>query len=160
MTKEEFLKELTKNLKWLNKKEREEELVYYENRDNYNLDPITIANEIYQKKGMKISLEKKIKFLDAVNIIINNLQSKDKQKLKKVLLFFLYMLFFIIIIKIPFIYLRDMITNIFMDTFKNNSTYAIWALSLELLYAITAILIFIRMIKNKAIELEKEEDSK
>ena len=45
----------------------------------------------------------------------------------------------------------------FKDTFKNNSTYAIWAISLELLYALTAILVFIRMIKNKAIELEKED---
>lgn len=157
MTKEEFLKALRKNLKWLSKQEREEELVYYENRDNYDLDPIIIANEIYQKRGLKISLVKKIKFLDAVNILINYLQSKNKEKLKKVLLFFLYMFFLIIIIKIPFIYIRDMISNIFIDTFKNNSTYTLWALSLELLYAITAILIFIRMIKNKAIELEKED---
>ena len=157
MTKEEFLKALRKNLKWLSKQEREEELVYYENRDNYDLDPIIIANEIYQKRGLKISLVKKIKFLDAVNILINALQSKNKEKLKKVLLFFLYMFFLIIIIKIPFIYIRDMISNIFIDTFKNNSIYALWALSLELLYALTAILIFIRMIKNKAIELEKED---
>lgn len=157
MTKEEFLKALRKNLKWLSKQEREEELVYYENRDNYDLDPIIIANEIYQKRGLKISLVKKIKFLDAVNILINYLQSKNKEKLKKVLLFFLYMFFLIIIIKIPFIYIRDMISNIFIDTFKNNNTYTLWALSLELLYAITAILIFIRMIKNKAIELEKED---
>ena len=91
MTKEEFLKALRKNLKWLSKKELEEELVYYENRDNYDLDPIIIANEIYQRKGLKISLVKKIKFLDAVNILINSLQSKNKEKLKKVLLFFLYM---------------------------------------------------------------------
>lgn len=157
MTKEEFLKALRKNLKWLSKQEREEELVYYENRDNYDLDPIIIANEIYQKRGLEISLVKKIKFLDAVNNLINSLQSKNKEKLKKVLLFFLYMFFLIIIIKIPFIYIRDMISNIFIDTFKNNNTYTLWALSLELLYAITAILIFIRMIKNKAIELEKED---
>ena len=51
MTKEEFLTELKKNLKYLNKKEREEELVYYENLDNYNLDPIAIAYEIYQRKS-------------------------------------------------------------------------------------------------------------
>ena len=157
MTKEEFLTELKKNLKYLNKKEREEELVYYENLDNYNLDPIAIANEIYQRKSLKISLIKKIKFLDAVNILIKSLQSKNKEKLKKVLIFFLYMFLLIIIIKIPFIYIRDMISNIFIDTFKNNSTYAIWAISLELLYALTAILVFIRMIKNKAIELEKED---
>ena len=34
MTKEEFFKELKKNLRYLRKKEREEELVYYENIDN------------------------------------------------------------------------------------------------------------------------------
>lgn len=157
MTKEEFFKELTRNLRYLSKKDREEELVYYENVDNYNLDPIAIANEIYQKRGLKINLVKEIKFLDAVNILIKSLQSKNKNKLKKTLLFFLYMFIIIILIKIPFIYIRDMITNIFIDTFKNNSTYTIWALSLELLYAITAILIFIRMIKKKAIELEKED---
>ncbi len=157
MTKEKLLEELKKNLKYLNKKEREEELVYYENLDNYNLDPIEIANEIYQRRGIKIVLVKKIKFLDAVNILIKSLQSKNKEKLKKVLIFFLYMFFLIIIIKIPFIYIRDMISNIFIDTFKNNSTYTIWAISLELLYALTAILIFIRMIKKKAIELEKED---
>lgn len=158
MTKEEFISELTKNLKWLSKKEREEELVYYENLDNYNLDAISIANEIYKKRGLKITLTPKIKFLDAVNILISNLQSKDKKKLKKILLFFLYMIILVIVIKIPFIYLRDMITNIFIDTFKNDNAYTIWALSLELLYAITAILIFIKMIKNKALELEKKDN--
>lgn len=157
MTREEFQKELNKNLKYLSKKEREEELVYYENIDSYDLDPIAIANEIYKKKGLKISLIKNIKFLDAINILIKNLQSKDKKKLKKVLLFFLYMIIIIIAIKIPFIYIRDIVTNIFIDTFKNNIAYTIWALSLELLYAITAILIFIRIIKKKAVELEKED---
>lgn len=157
MTKEEFLKELKKNLRYLSKKEREEEIIYYENIDSYDLDTIEIANEIYKKRNIKITLTKKIKFLTAVNIIINNLQSKDKEKLKKILLFFLYMFILVIVIKIPFIYIRDMISNIFIDTFKKDSAYTILALSLELLYAIVAILIFIRMIKNKALELEKED---
>ncbi len=154
MKKEEFIKELKKNLKWLNKKEREEELIYYDNLDNYNLDPVKIANEIYKKRNLKIKILPKIKFLDATNILITNLQSKDKNKIKNILLFFLYMLILVIIIKVPFIYLRDMITNIFIDTFKNDLNYTIWALSLEFIYALTAIIIFIKMIKNKALELK------
>lgn len=157
MTKEDFLKELKKYLKYLNKKEREEELVYYENMDNYNLDVIAIANEIYKKRGIKITINKKISFINATNILVNHLQSKDKQKLKKILLFFIYIFLLIIIVKIPYIYIRDMITNLFIDTFKIESNYTLWALTLEFAYAITAISIVIRMIKKKALELEKED---
>lgn len=159
MTKEQFLKELEHNLKYLTKKVRIEELKNYQNVTNYNdLNPIIIANEIYQKRGMKITIYDKIKFLDAVNILISNLQSKDKDKLKNVLLFFLYMFILVILIKIPFIYVRDIISNIFNDIFKNDNIYTIWALSFELIYAITAIIIFIKMIKNKALKLEKDTD--
>lgn len=159
MTKEQFLKELEHNLKYLTKKVRIEELNNYQNITNYNdLNPIIIANEIYQKRGMKITIHDKIKFLDAVNILISNLQSKDKDKLKNVLLFFLYMFILVILIKIPFIYVRDIISNIFNDIFKNDNIYTIWALSFELIYAITAIIIFIKMIKNKALKLEKDTD--
>lgn len=159
MTKEQFLKELEHNLKYLTKKVRIEELNNYQNITNYNdLNPIIIANEIYQKRGMKITIYDKIKFLDAVNILISNLQSKDKDKLKNVLLFFLYMFILVILIKIPFIYVRDIISNIFNDIFKNDNIYTIWALSFELIYAITAIIIFIKMIKNKALKLEKDTD--
>lgn len=159
MTKEQFLKELEHNLKYLTKKVRIEELKNYQNVTNYNdLNPIIIANEIYQKRGMKITIYDKIKFLDAVNILISNLQSKDKDKLKNVLLFFLYMFILVILIKVPFIYVRDIISNIFNDIFKNDNIYTIWALSFELIYAITAIIIFIKMIKNKALKLEKDTD--
>lgn len=157
MTKEEFIKELTKNLKYLNKKERNEELVYYENMENYNINPIKIANDIYKRRGINITITKNIKFLDALNIIISNLESKDKKKLKNILLFFLWMLILIIIIKIPFIYIRDIIANIFIDTFKSDKVYALWVIILELIYALTAIIIFIKKIKVKALELEKEE---
>lgn len=158
MTKEEFLKELEYNLKSLTKKARQEELNQYKDLASYdNLDPVNIANEIYQKRGIKINLSNKIKFLDATNILINNLQSKDKAKLKNILLFFLYMFFIVIIIKVPFIYVRDIITNIFNNTFQNDNIYTLWALSFELLYAITSIIIVINMIKNKALDLEKKD---
>ena len=60
----------------------------------------------------------------------------------------------IILIKIPFIYIRDTISSIFSVLVSNDILYTIWSLTFELLYAITAILIFIRLIKNKAKDYE------
>ena len=50
MNKEQFLKELKKNLNRLPRKAKKEELKEYENLPNYDLDPITEANKIYNKK--------------------------------------------------------------------------------------------------------------
>ena len=64
------------------------------------------------------------------------------------------MFILIILIKIPFIYIRDTISTIFSVLVTNDLLYTIWNLSFELLYALTAILIFIKMIKNKARDYE------
>ena len=89
-----------------------------------------------------------------MSIIIEEIKSKDKKILIDLLLFFLYMFVLIILIKIPFIYVRDIISSIFSVIGSNNIIYTIWNLLFELLYAITAILIFIKMIKNKALGYE------
>ncbi len=157
MNKEQFLKELKKNLNRLPRKEKKEELKEYENLPNYDLDPITEANKIYNKKGISYVVPKKISLLNAATILTNKLQSKDKNSIKSILLFFLYLLFLLIIIKIPFIYVRDMISNLFSNYFQNDNIYSIWYLIFELLYALVTILIFIRLIKNKALSLEKDE---
>ena len=60
------------------------------------------------------------------------------------------MFILIILIKIPFIYIRDIISSIFTVIINNDTIYVIWNLSFELLYAITAIIIIIHMLKNKA----------
>ena len=91
MNKEEFLKELKKNLRYLPKAERENTLTIYESKDNYqNLDPIEIANNIYQEKKLNYIIRPKIKFLDALNIIVNRLKTKDKDSIINIVLFFLY----------------------------------------------------------------------
>ena len=154
MDKEKFLKELKYQLRYLNKEAQEEELKNYENLQDYNLKAEDIANEIYKKRGLNLKVRKKTSFLDSVSIIIEEIKSKDKKILIDLLLFFLYMFVLIILIKIPFIYVRDIISSIFSVIGSNNIIYTIWNLLFELLYAITAILIFIKMIKNKAIGYE------
>ncbi len=154
MDKEKFLKELKYQLRYLNNKAKEEELKNYENLQDYNLKPEEEANKIYQKRGLNIKVTKKTSFLDAVSTIIEIIKTKNKKSVLDIVLFFIYMFILIILIKIPFIYVRDIISTIFGVLITNNILGTIWNLTFELLYALTAILIFIKMIKNKAKDYE------
>ena len=141
-------------MRYLNKNIQEEELKSYENLENYNLKPEEIANSIYQKRGLNIKVTKKTSLFDSISTIIDALKSKNKKILLDLLFFFLYMFILIILIKIPFIYVRDIISTFFNVLVSNDTLYVIWNLTFELLYAITAILIFIKFIKNKAKDYE------
>ena len=156
MDKEKFLKELKYQLRYLSKQAQEEELKNYENTD-YNQKVKDIANAIYQKRGLNIKVTKKTSFFDSVSQIIEAIKSKNKKVLLDLLFFFLYVFILIILIKIPFIYVRDTISTIFNVLVSNDILYTIWNLSFEILYAVTAILIFIRFIKNKAKDYENTE---
>ena len=139
---------------YLNNTTKEEELKNYENLQDYNLKPEEEANKIYQKRGLNIKVTKKTSFLDAVSTIIEIIKTKNKKSVLDIVLFFIYMFILIILIKIPFIYVRDIISTIFGVLITNNILGTIWNLAFELLYALTAILIFIKMIKNKAKDYE------
>ena len=154
MNKEKFLKELNYQLRYLNKETKEEELQNYENLQDYNLKPEEIANSIYKKRGLNIKVTKKTSFLDSVSVIINAARKKEKKRILDIILFFIYVFILIILIKIPFIYIRDTISSIFSVLINNDLLYTIWNLAFELLYALTAILIFIKFIKNKAKDYE------
>ena len=152
MDKDNFLKELKYQLRYLTKEALEEEL---KNNQDYNSPPEDIANNIYQKRGLNIKVARKSSFLDSVATIIEAF--KDKKNISNLLGFFLYVFLLIILIKIPFSLIRDMISTIFNVFFSNEIISTIWDLTFELLYAITAILIFIKFIKNKAQEYEKAD---
>ncbi len=154
MDKEKFLKELKYQLRYLNKETIEEEIKNYENLSDYNIKPEEEANKIYQKRGLNVKVTKKTSLFDAVSIIIDAIKCKDKKIITDLILFFVYIFILIILIKIPFIYIRDTISSIFSVLVSNDILYTIWSLTFELLYAITAILIFIRLIKNKAKDYE------
>ena len=154
MNKEQFLKELKYQLRYLNKETIDEELKNYENLPDYNLKPEDEANKIYQKRGLNVKVTKKTSLFDAISKIIDAIKSKNKKIITDLVLFFVYIFILIILIKIPFIYIRDTISSIFSVLVNNDILYTIWSLAFELLYAITAILIFIHLIKNKAKDYE------
>ena len=154
MDKEKFLKELTYQLRYLNEETKKEELKNYENLSDYNLKPEEEANKIYQKRGLSVKVTKKSSFLDSVATIIDVIKNKNKKQILDIILFFVYMFVLIILIKIPFIYIRDTVSTIFNVIITNDTLYTIWNLAFEILYAITAILVFIKMIKLKAKDYE------
>ena len=154
MDKEKFLKELKYQLRYLNKETIDEELKNYENLPDYNLKPEDEANKIYQKRGLNVKVTKKTSLFDAISKIIDAIKSKNKKIITDLVLFFVYIFILIILIKIPFIYIRDTISSIFSVLVNNDILYTIWSLAFELLYAIAAILIFIHLIKNKAKDYE------
>lgn len=146
MNKEEFLKQLSKNLRYLKPNIRKTEISKYENLSDYNLNPEEEANKIYKSYNLNINISK-IKFLDAFNILIN------RSTLKDILLFFLYTILLIILIKIPFIYIRDMLSTLFSNL-RESTNYMILYLTFEFLYALTSIYFLIKQIKKKALTLE------
>ena len=154
MNKEKFLKELTYQLRYLNEEAKKEELKNYENLLDYNLKPEEEANKIYQKRGLSVKVTKKSSFLDSVATIIDVIKNKNKKQILDIILFFVYMFVLIILIKIPFIYIRDTVSTIFNVIITNDTLYTIWNLAFEILYAVTAILVFIKMIKLKAKDYE------
>lgn len=147
MNNKDFLKELNKKLKKLDKKTRKKEMEAYETLDTSNLDATVEAKKIYQKLGISY-----LTFLEAVNILIEALKSNNKKQLSNLLGFFLYLILLIIFIKVPFIYIRDIIANLF-NNLITNSTYTIWSLIIELLYTLTTIYMAIILIKKKAKEI-------
>ena len=154
MNKEKFLKELTYQLRYLNEEAKKEELKNYENLSDYNLKPEEEANKIYQKRGLSVKVTKKSSFLDSVATIIDVIKNKNKKQILDIILFFVYMFVLIILIKIPFIYIRDTVSTIFNVIITNDTLYTIWNLAFEILYAVTAILVFIKIIKLKAKDYE------
>lgn len=149
MNKDEFLNKLNKNLKYLNKKDRKELLEQYKNEDTTNLNPIEEANKIYKERNLKYKIKDFDKFIPSVETIINN------SKIIDIILFLIYCIILVILLKIPFIYVRDMISNIFYVLNTNTNYHTIWGLIIEGLYAISSFIVVIYQIEYKAYKIKE-----
>jgi len=154
MNKEEFLYQIKKSLKYLKKDELEEIINNYSKIEINNLNPVEEANKIYKEKNINIIIPEKIKLFDAINIIINKIKTKNKDTIIDLVIFFFYIIFIAILIKIPFIYFRDMILNLFNLLFQKELHYFFFYFLIEITYSITSILIIIKYIKMKALKLK------
>ena len=153
MDKNQFLKKLKKNLRFLSKPMQNEQLEYYENLDNYDLDPDDEANKIYKKLNYNIKVFN-ISFKDAL------LNIKESGDWIKIGLFFLYLLLLVILIKVPFIYIRDIGVSIMENRVDINKYYGLINLIVDILYSVFTIIIFVRLIKKKGYQFKKLNEKK
>lgn len=149
MIREDFLKKLKQNLSYLKKKERDLELLKYESmQDVSHLDPVEEANKIYASRNLDIRITSNVKFLKAFKTILDRFKNKDLVGIT--IWFFIKIFLIVIIIKIPFIYVRDMVSTLFSITEDN--AYMIFNLIIELIYAITCIMYIIKAIKKESMK--------
>ncbi len=174
MNRKEFLKRLRKELSFLEKKELEKEILEYINKiDSSNAQDIevikefgsieTIVKDVCKKHGLnykQIKEQKQNSFKNFYNDLIELstiVKNSDKKKKSKILLDILLLIVVACVLKIPFIFIRDLgdkITEAFLDS--NVTVLAVWGLIIEFVYVITAITFFIKTFKKWFLHLEKE----
>lgn len=168
MNKKDFLSFLEEKLYYLVDNVRSEEIKKYESViDNYtNMgqaeevaiasfgEPEDLVKAIYLSHGLdykKLSTGNtslkgvKGSFKNFYTIITGN----DKKKVRNAILSFLYIILLIILLKIVFIFIRDMGSQIFSDMFTNRTFSKVYDISFEVLYVLVAIIVFFKMFTKK-----------
>lgn len=175
MNRKEFLKKLRKELSFLEKKELEKEMLEYINKiDSSNSSDIEvikgfgsmedIIKEVCKKHKLnykQIKEEKQGWFKNFYNDLIDLstiLKNSDGKKRSKILLDILLLIVVTCVLKIPFIFLRDLGDRLIEAILESNVTIlAIWGLIIEMIYVIVALTFFIKTFKKWFSNLEKEK---
>lgn len=77
------------------------------------------------------------------------ISGNDKRKMKNAILYFLYIILLVVLLKIVFIFIRDMGSQMFSDLFSNHTFSKIYDISFEVLYVLVAIIVFFKMFTKK-----------
>lgn len=88
-------------------------------------------------------------FTGALKNFYSLLTNKDKKKVGNALLYFLYIVILIILLKIVFIFVRDIGLQIFDDIATNSVVDRIYSITFNVLYVICAILLFTKLFIKK-----------
>ena len=172
MNKEDFLKELDKKIDVLKKDEREKIIKKYKTqitkRVNKGEDEETVvasydvdklAKEILDGYGVKsdkaaTKTESKGFFGDLVATIEGLVDSLSKKSGKEILFLLLEIIIILVIVallKIPFVFIRDLLMNIFnlLGTPFTSVIMKIISISVEIIYILFAIIVFIVIFKKR-----------
>jgi len=167
MNKEEFIKYLDAKLSFLVDEERKKEIDKYSSViDNYismgqsevdaigtfgNPDDLVMA--IYLSRGLNY------KKLFGRNIVENSMKSaiknfgkrvtgEDKKDARNSIIYLVYLVIFVILLKIAFIFVRDMGETLFLNAF-NGISYKVYGIIFEILYIVSAVILFIHLFKKR-----------
>lgn len=73
----------------------------------------------------------------------------DKKKAGNAVIYFFYLILLIVLLKVAFIFVRDTGSSIFSEIIKGDLVYKIYVIIFEVLYIISAILLFIKMFTKR-----------
>lgn len=174
MNRKEFLKKLRKELSFLTKKELENEVLYYINQidsskesDMEVIKSFGSMDDIIKEVCKRHNLsEKKIRenkqnwFINFYNELVDLstiLKNSNGKKRTKIILDILLLIVITCVLKIPFIFIRDLGDRLVEALLNSNVTIlAIWGLVIEFVYVIIALTFFIKTFKKWFTNLEKE----
>lgn len=175
MTRREFIKALRKRLSFLSKEELEKEVLHYINEIDKSKKPNEeviksfgsiedICKKVCKEHGIaykKVSNKGIVRgfqtFYDNLLSIGSILRKSDNKKRISLLLDLLLLLVVTCVLKIPFIFVRDLGDNFVNSFFQANiAVLAIWGLIIELLYVIAALAFFMNTLAKWVAGLEEE----
>ncbi len=154
--KEDKLKKLAEELKYLKEEERQKELESCNIESNLNVKEL--AKEIYDKRGIDYSKLNTGLFNnigDSINEFATIFKNSDAKG--KMVLDILYMVILVVFIKVPFDLVRDVGYDYIELLSTNNVYYKLWNLLFLIIYTIVLICTLIVLIKNF---IKKYRDSK
>lgn len=150
--KEENIKKLNKELRFLLEEERKKEITKYDLALNDEKVEIKkIAKDVYQSRGIDYQKLDKGLFNNIMNTI-NDLRgvfaNKDAKIRKKMIWEIIYTVLILILLKLPFDLIRDIGYNYIEILTTNHLLENIWEFVFLLMYTITFICAFIVLIRN------------
>ena len=161
MNRNEFLRSLRKSLSFLEKEELEREVLFFINKIDSAKEADEeviktfgsmedIVKEVAKRHGLNYKTVKKKeswfkKFYNELVDLSTILKNSDGKKRGKILLDILLLIVITCVLKIPFIFVRDMGDNFVETILESNMTIlAVWGLFIELVYVVVALCFFIK----------------
>lgn len=159
---DKFLEEVKNNLKGLSEKDIEKEInnLKASLKEDNNLDSKTLADSILLKYNKKENYFKR-KINDLVstfNHLVDIMGKNDFQANLKIVGDILILLIFVSLCKIPFIVVRN-VGDSLLKTINIPIVYNIWALLVELVYLVIAIMILVNVFPKWFKKLEPSNNS-
>ncbi len=150
--KEDRIKKLNNELKYLTDAERQKEIINYNVAlENNDVDIKNIAKEVYLRRGIDYSKLNKGVFNNIINTITDLstiFKNKDSKVRSKMIVEIIYIVVILLLLKIPFDLVRD-IGYDYLELLSTNSLYYnLWNIAFLILYTITIFCTFIVLIRN------------
>ena len=145
----ERIKRLRKELKYLTEEEIDKEIANY--KDIKAKDIKNVAKKIYLSRGIdyqKLNINIISELINEITSIYNIFKKQDKKGKINIILNIVYTIILLILMKVPFILVRDIGYDYLRILSTNKILFVLWNLIFLVLYTVTAFCAFIVLIRS------------